>query len=126
MDIANKLDQLAEARAQRDALALRKQTAVDAVLTPEIRTQLAAIDVEFSQQTGAIDANIAEMEAGIKLAVLAAGSTVKGTNLQAVYNKGRVTWDAKILDGYSLTHPEILYARREGEPSITIRQGGAK
>ena len=62
------------------------------------------------------------MEAEIKELVKATGATVKSTFLMAVYAKGRISWDAKGLDGYAVAHPEILYMRKEGDPSVSIRR----
>jgi hypothetical protein len=35
--------------------------------------------------------------------------------------KGRVSWDGKSLDGYMAAHPEISAFRKEGEPSVSLR-----
>ncbi|CAK0771531.1 hypothetical protein CCP3SC15_4350001 [Gammaproteobacteria bacterium] len=41
----------------------------------------------------------------------------------AVYTKGRVSWDSKKLDGMMILVPELASARKEGEPSVSIRKG---
>ena len=64
---------------------------------------------------------IASMKKAIGAEVLAHGQPVKGSILQAVINKGRTSWDGKLLEGYAVAHPEILQARKEGEPTVTIR-----
>ena len=53
--------------------------------------------------------------------VIEIGETVKGTFLMGVFNKGRVRWDSKALDGYSKSHPELLEFRKEGNPYASIR-----
>ena len=120
-EIRTMLDQLAEYRAQRDVTMLRKQSAIDAVMTDEIRAQLSDIEAEYGIMTEAVEQNIVALEAEIKRAVIAHGSTVKGAHVQAVYAKGRVTWDAKALDGYATAHTELFAFRSEGEPSVSIR-----
>jgi len=46
---------------------------------------------------------------------------VKGRELEAVYVKGRISWDNKALDGYAAAHPEIGAFRKQGDPSVSIR-----
>lgn len=53
--------------------------------------------------------------------VLAIQETVKGAELQAVVNSGRVTWDSKGLEGYAVANPAVLHFRKVGEASVTIR-----
>jgi len=86
-------------------------------------------DVEWS----AMDATRTEhdflcrcVEAAIKADTLALGETVRGAAFQAVWNKGRQSWDAKGLTTYAEANPEILQFRKEGEPSVTLRRVSAK
>lgn len=124
MTVELMLDQLAEYMAQKDLVMLDKQKLVDSIYTPEIREQVAAIEAEFAGKTAIVDEKIAALEAEIKEAVKVAGASVKGSLLQAVYAKGRVSWDAKGLDGYIVAHPELARFRKEGEPSVSIRKVG--
>jgi hypothetical protein len=117
-----KLNQLAEFYAQRDALMLAKQAEVEKIYTPEIRQDVADIEVEFAQKAEAVTANIAALEAEVKDAVLASGKSVKGEYLQAVWSKPRVSWDTKTLDGLMIAIPQLAQARKEGAPSVSIRK----
>src|SRR5574343_456953 len=116
MDITQKLDQLAEFMSQRDLVNIHKQEAIDAVLTPEIKAQLADIDAEFKLQSLAVDENIDALTGEVKAEIIKTGATAKGAHLQAVFTKGRVSWDTKALDGYAAAHPEVAQFRKEGEP----------
>jgi hypothetical protein len=80
------------------------------------------IEAEFSGKAEAIDENIKRLTDEIKAEVRNLGATVKSTHFQAVYVKGRVTWDTSKMDGYAVGHPEVLFMRKEGEPSITLRR----
>lgn len=117
-----KLDQLAELQFQRDAINLKKQELIDSVLTPEIKAKLEEIEVEFSGQVEAVDQKIAELSEQIKAEVLKEGASLKGRYLQAVYQKGRVSWDTKRLEGLMMVIPQVAEARREGEPGVSIRR----
>jgi len=116
------LDRLAELRAAPDAIRLQKQALIDTVLTDEIRAKLAEIDAEFAEPLQVAETAAAALEAEIKNAVIFQGATVKGSALMAVWNKPRVTWDTSKLDGLMLAFPQLAGARKEGEPSVTIRK----
>ena len=143
MDIKQKLDELSNMQAERQVIALQKQEIikglqddrnadVDKILTPEMQSQIAAIDaqlagelsdidLEFNRDTEAVDANISKLEADIKDAVKEHGATVKGTCIQAVYSKGRTTWMTDKLEGLALAFPPLLAAKKVGEPSVSLR-----
>jgi hypothetical protein len=120
--IGEKLKKLETFYGQRDALDGDKQALVDQVLTPEIKKRLDEIDAEFSAKAEAVEANIAGLEAEVKADVLAHGESVKGEGVQAVWSKGRMTWDSKGLASYSESHPEILEFQKTGEPSVSLRR----
>ena len=120
-DIQQKLDILADLRAASDAIALQKQALIETVLTPEIKEKLADIDAEFAEKSAAVTEKAATLEAEVRQAVLEHGASVKGTFLQAVWMKGKTTWDTKSLDGYALAHPELNVLRKTGDPSVSLR-----
>jgi uncharacterized protein with PIN domain len=120
--IISMLNELSELQAQVDLLAIDKQRAVDAVLTPEIKAALADIEAEFTGMGAEATRQIDYLTQSIKTSVLALGETVKATGIQAVYTKGRESWDSKGLAGYAVAHPEIEVFRKIGEPSISIRR----
>jgi phage host-nuclease inhibitor protein Gam len=122
MDIKQKLDQLAELQAQKEYLALQKQALIDSVLTAEIKAKLAEIDAEFAPQSEAVDTNIDALTTEIKADVIQAGTSVKGTHCHAIYTKGRVSWDSKMLEGMAILIPQINDAKKTGEPSVSIRK----
>jgi len=94
--------------------------------TAQVYSELAArkreIEAEFVGQQNAVDENIKALEAEIKAATKAEGKTVKGKFFTAVYVKGRVTWNTDMLDGMITVIPQLGKARKEGEPSITLRR----
>lgn len=119
-DISKKLDQLANFQAQRDVFALEKKELIDQVLTPEIKTRMEEIEAEFSGRLQSVNDNIAALEEEIKKDVLKHGTSIRGTFLRAVWNKGRVTWDTKRMESYASTHPEILKFRKQGVPFVSF------
>jgi hypothetical protein len=61
------------------------------------------------------------LEAEIRAAVAEAGASVKGSRLQAVYVRGRTTWDTRGLERYAADHPEVNDFKRQGAPSVNLR-----
>jgi hypothetical protein len=122
LQIAEKLKRLEEFYVEREALEGEKQKLIDQVLTPEIRKRLEEIETEFASKGEAVEANIATLEEEIKTDVLAHGESVRGERFQAVWSKGRMTWDSKGLTSYAESHPEVLEFQKTGEPSVSIRK----
>lgn len=120
-EIKEKLDQLAEFHSQRDMITQEKQALIDKILTDEIKARVMEVETEFADKIDAVNVNIAALEKEIKQAVLEYGTSVKGSFFHAIYVKGRVSWNTEFLDGYAITHPEILSSRKEGEPSVSLR-----
>lgn len=119
-----KLEELYELYCRRDVLLMRKQELIDSVMTPEVRQAIADIEAEFALKTAVVDEDISRVENEVKEFALSEMSTLKGSHLQAVYAKGRVTWDTKTLDGLAIAMPEICVARKTGAPSVSIRKIG--
>lgn len=124
MDIVAKLNKLSELRDSKIAILAKKQELSDSVLTEEVKNQLADIEAEFMTPISLADEEIAALEAEIKKDVIAHGQTVKGENLQAIYVKGRVSWDTDKLDGMIALIPALGTARSTGEPTVTYRKIG--
>lgn len=120
--IKQKLIQLGELCALADLLNIQKKEAINKVLPPEIRAELAAIEIEFGDQIEAITQTLAVLETEIKLGVIALGETVKEGGYQAVFTKGKTSWDSKKLEGYALAHPEIAAAKKVGDPSVSLKR----
>ena len=116
------LNKLSEMQSAKDVSAMAKQALIDSVLTPEIKAKIADIEAEFVGKDETIDASIYDLTDTVKSLVLKAGGSVKGEHLHAIYGKGRISWDTKGLDGFSVAHPEILFMRKEGDPSVSIRK----
>jgi hypothetical protein len=122
-----------EKKELRDSVESEKKAAISAILTPEIRQKLDAIELEASNKLNSIDAeyegrseavdqNIVELTSEIKQDVIAGGESVKTNGLMALYVKGRVTWDTRAVEGFAMAHPELMAYRKEGEPSVTFRK----
>lgn len=120
MNATQKLERLTELYAKRDLLSLDKKAAIPA----EVQAILDEIEAEFAPKQEALSAEIEQLEQAVKADVLETGETAKGGSLQAVYTKGRVSWDTRALDGYAKANPAIAEYRKQGDPSVSIRKVG--
>jgi hypothetical protein len=114
---AEKLDHLADLRNEIEMHRYSRESLVNTTLQ-SIADQLLSYDdlIESLQEQAS------EMESYVKSDVLSLGCSFKGSRLHAVWSKPRVSWDAKGLDGYAVANPAILAFRKEGEPSVSIRE----
>jgi len=119
--IETMLDQLAELQSALDLITMYKADLIDGIMTPEIKAQIAAVDLEYAPILEVARTKISDIETAVKAAVIEHGATVKGTWAQVVFAKGRVSWDTKALDGYAVGQPALLAFRTEGSPSVSIR-----
>ena len=119
--IKDQLDQLAEIQSKLDVLQMQEREIVEKLTPPmpaEIQEQVASVHAEFATQRAGAEANAKELKAEITKAIIAQGKSEKGLRLQCQYVAGRVTWDAKGVEGYALAHPELFAYKHEGEPSV--------
>jgi hypothetical protein len=119
-DIVAKLDELADLQAA-ERLTRLDYEARRADILNAVQPQLDDLDREIKPRLAVAELQAAQLEGQIKVLVIGAGESVKGARLHAVYSKGRVTWDGKKLDGMMSLIPQLADARKEGEPSVTIR-----
>lgn len=121
MNTQDKLDKLTELYAESDMVHARYAELRNEIVPAEIAAKLDDLAAEEKGATAAIEEVIAALTDEIKAEVIAAGATVRGQYAQAIYTKGRVSWDTKALDGYAAGHPEIAPFRKIGAPSVSIR-----
>ena len=119
-DIQTMLNDLARCRTMLEDLAQQYETQRLAILASVQPTLDAAWQAYCDQQAPLLQA-ARELEEVIKRAALQQGASTKGKTLQAVYTRGKVTWNGKALQSYAVTHPEITKFSKVGEPSVSIR-----
>jgi hypothetical protein len=120
--IKKKLDLLSILHTELDGLRLEKKRLIDESLPPEYGTRVSEIEQEFAHKEETARRNIETLAAEIRFDTLAFGRSVRGSEYQAVWSKGRISWDDKSLSVYARAHSEILPFRKEGEPIISIRR----
>lgn len=76
---------------------------------------------KFDNDTANLQEDIKVLEDEIEVEVLKLQKSLKGQGIDVIYNKGRESWDGKILTGYAVAHPEILAAKKIGQPTVSFR-----
>lgn len=115
------LDYLAELRASVTAINTQAQTRINAILTPAQHETIRYIENDRDTDLATTNEAITRLEEEIKAEILNTRTTIKGAHLMAVWNRGRVSWDNKKLEGMMTLIPQLKEARSEGQPSVTIR-----
>ena len=103
-----------------DLRTAEKKQLIDALLSPEVRAEIAAIDAEYDDIIAAVEKKADSVAKELRAAVAASGEKVTGQRFAVSYTKPRITWDDKALVGYAIEHPELYAFRREGRPSARI------
>ena len=120
MNTTEKLDRLAHLNGIVDEAREKLEKAKEFYLAP-VQEDINRATRIYEGVLDAVQGEAAKLKQEIDAEVLNIGATVKGERLMAVFNKGRVSWDAKMLAGYALVHTEILDAQKIGKPSVSLR-----
>lgn len=121
-EVEELLDALTSAHMEVAYVEAEKKKLIDSVITKEIREQLEAIDEELDPQIEKLKEKANELEAEVREQTIRFGGTVKNDVFMAVYNKPRISWDNKMLEGFLLAYPQLSAARKPGKPSVAIRR----
>ena len=87
-----------------------------------IEQRRAEIEAEFAGKSEAVDENIRKLTEEIKAEIVTLKKSVKGNHFHAVYMAGRITWNTDMMEGWRETFPFLEKARKEGNPSVTLRR----
>ena len=118
--VLQKLERLADLRAAADVARIDYESRRMEIMK-KVQEELDAIDAEFKPALDAAETNAAALEAAIKNDVMLRGESLRGSTYQAIYTRGRISWDAAAMNDYARDHPEVLPFRKEGQPSVSLR-----
>ena len=122
-EIAGKLRRLADLHAAVDLTRLDYEARRSEVLK-QVQAELDALESEYLPLIEAAQENATALEGEIKNDVLLNGQTVSTELYQAIYVRGRVSWDNEGINRYAESHPEVLKFRKVGQPNVTLRPVG--
>ncbi len=118
--IAQRLNELSEVQAAAEVVRLDLEGKRAEILR-SVQAELEALEEEYAPLLAAAEARAEALREEIKSEVLEHGGSVRGGHLQAVYSRGRTTWDTHALAAYAEEHPEINAFKRAGSPSVSLR-----
>ena len=132
-DVERQRQEVAAQKRSNEAMEFEHLKADRAQLEDEIRAKTAKvyadiasrkteIEIEFGGKANDADENIKKLEAEIKAEVKDGKKSVKGNFFHAIYMSGRITWNTDKMEAWLVDHPFLKDARKEGEPSITLRR----
>ena len=118
-----RLDQLALTRRYRDDLTARKEAERQEVLR-QVQEALDAIEAKYANDLADAERAVVELEAEVKADILRLGHSVKHEAVQAVFCRGRTTWDTKGLEAFAEANPAVQQFRKTGNPTVQLRYRG--
>ena len=92
-----------------------------AVILAKVQAELDALDAAEADRLRTLDAEFGRLQEEIRAAVLARGASYSQGRVKAVYYGGRVTFDAKALEAYSIAHPEVNAFKKFGKAFVQLR-----
>ena len=75
----------------------------------------------MSSRLKPLEAEIARLEGLLKEGVRTAGKTFFYKGIRVTFARGRVTFDNKALQEYSVANPDIIRFRKVGQPIVSLR-----
>ena len=108
--VSELLDVLSELKEHREALRQEKQTERETILAP-VKEELNTMEMKYQDWMNSLGAGNNGTEHNQGYGCFPGGFR-KGKYLHAIYMQGRVSWDTKRLDSFSVAHPEILNFRK--------------
>ena len=109
-DLQSRMDELADIEVQRDMVIAERETLKQKQVPADIQAELEQIDEEFAPKIEQIELNIKSRKEQLQSMLKEYAQPVKSKFYSWSYEE-EVIWDSKGLDGYALSHPEILYMR---------------
>lgn len=114
-----------ELKMQLASIEADKKKLIDEAMPKEVRQRIAEIEDEFAGKNEKAQKDLAELEEAIKIGVVGLKQTLVVKGLKASYHPGRVTWDAKGLEGVVKNHPDLapilLPLKKQGNDYASFR-----
>lgn len=94
---------------------------LEASLSDETKADINKIQKRTSKHAEALMTKITNLEADIKERVRTLGTTVRGTYLQCVFSRGKVSLIRDKFEAFAETNPAVLQCVKRGADSASIR-----
>ena len=94
-------------KSQISLLEADKKKLIEQAMPQEIRQRVEEIEEEFAGKTEKAQKDLEKLEEEIKAGVVSVQKTLVVKGMKAFYHEGRVTWDAKGLEGVIKKNPDV-------------------
>lgn len=124
METTKKLETLAQLYDEAKKREAEKQALIQSLLAPEVKQAIADIEEEFAGNLASLLNLIAGLETEVKAETVEAGETIRGGGLTVVFNRGKVSWETKMIEEYLAKHPKspVAKARRQGKAYASLNR----
>lgn len=107
------------------ALEADKKKLIEETMPKEVRAKVTEIEEEFAGKTEKAQKELEKLEEEIKAGVVAVQKTLTVKGMKAFYYDGRVSWDAKGLEGVIKNNPDVAKViskfKKQGKPYASFR-----
>ncbi len=118
-ELIEMMDTLADTEVQLDLIISEKETLKKKQIPINIQAELEAIDLEFIDKIKYVEDNIKARRDQLQILLKENAKSIKSKYYSFSYKPPKPEWNTDALDGYALTHPEILWMRKDGEKPTT-------
>lgn len=119
VELIKLMDTLADTEIQLDLVVAEKETLKKSRIPLNIQLDMESIDEEYASKIEAVKGNIKARKEQLQTLLKEHGKPVKSKRYTWSFEE-KVEWNTDALDGYALTHPEILWMRKEGKPTTRL------
>lgn len=93
-----------------------KETLKKTIIPLQLQVKLEEVDIEFADQIKVIEEQVKAKKEQLQKLLKEYGKPIKSSFYSYTFKDGKPEWNTDALDGYALTHPEILWMRKDGSP----------
>ena len=101
------MNKYVDMKSQISLLEADKKKLIDQAMPKEVRQKVDEIEEEFAGKTEKAQKDLEKLEEEIKEGVVSLKKTLTVKGMKAFYYEGRVSWDAKGLEGVIKNDPDI-------------------
>jgi len=119
------MNKYVDMKSQISLLEAGKKKLINEAMPKEVRDKVEEIEEEFAGKTEKAQKDLEKLEEEIKAGVVSVKKTLSVKGMKAFYYDGRVSWDAKGLEGVIKNNPEVASViskfKKQGKPYASFR-----
>lgn len=121
------MNKFVDMKSQIALLEADKQKLISETMPKEVRERVEEIEEEFAGKTEKAQKDLEKLEEEIKAGVVSLQKALAVKGMKAFYYEGKVSWDAKGLEGVIKNNPEVANViskfKKQGKPYAAFRFG---